>query len=728
MAIIYNIPPNVFNVLTDLMALTVAGIFYGLLAVVYPHMIWDSVQQGKPVSVNALLRPPTTLGEALARGIASLRQGPPRPSRWLVWGIPLAGMVVALSHAAADLVLDFVTVETGSEDRLFLGSRASGALPSYSLLGDTTVECRTVPGVLDESWLLSLERIARGASRFSILPPEQLVDLTDETQPLLSGLVSLQQSNLTSTNMGIAPARPRPMPPNLEVTCNFTTDAYTDDEWHSFLHTAPEQGLALPTDPHINAIQFHTVPYTPTGAVVRREWVAIPKCDYETAVPHKSTETTVEADQEWTVLNYLHLLSNWDGTQLTPYPFGVSDDHGDLRWYVEFSENETELSFLRDTGWHHGRSIRDHLVLAVGIESTGNETHWWFTEPWLPMEHGIELKVEYSVLSGPGERNSFSDVIEYTISSWSRDCPTIDSSGTLQTLNFDPLEEANRGCIIDLSLSCYGLLTPDRKNSSTHDSGAPTCIPVALASTLIQGVTVDRSMLAAYAGIATRVRALNAPEFIALVAYAMNSIAAAYIGTREIVPGTVAVEGVRASVGPEFVVLLVLPLLVIAPFLFFLYKNDAGPIPRSVWHAMILGRNQEIVTTQSYSVEKMESFIQEPKFYVEPKYGFLKDDNGEPHLGLGVADAFVPRNGGSFGIKPITQGNEDGVERGESPSYSLQTTTDNIVPSAVVALGEEQVETIKKKKHTPHHKRKHSKHRKTKKYNGQNLTDPHMRV
>lgn len=151
------------------------------------------------------------------------------------------------------------------------------------------------------------------------------------------------------------------------------------------------------------------------------------------------------------------------------------------------------------------------------------------------------------------------------------------------------------GCIIDAFMGCSDFFPDDTGKVGAHP--IPHCVIMSVSVIYVSHLQVDRSMLAAYAGIATRNKGLNVfGEQLVTHPVAMNSVAAAFVMTRKVVPGTVEVEGVRASIDPWFVVLLLLPLIFLGPlFLFNSQDPEAKQVPRTVWDLLLFGRAEHYV-------------------------------------------------------------------------------------------------------------------------------------
>jgi len=97
------IQPTHFNITSDLLGQLVVGILLLLLFISYPHLVWQSVQHGKGVPLNAVLQPPQSILEALK----CWQEG---GACCFVLGLLFIITVATFTHAAADLFLEFVMV------------------------------------------------------------------------------------------------------------------------------------------------------------------------------------------------------------------------------------------------------------------------------------------------------------------------------------------------------------------------------------------------------------------------------------------------------------------------------------------------------------------------------------------------------------------------------------------------------------------------------------------
>jgi len=214
----------------------------------------------------------------------------------------------------------------------------------------------------------------------------------------------------------------------------------------------------------------------------------------------------------------------------------------------------------------------------------------------------------------------------------------LNSAGNLSVSTFPAEGESDgaSGCLVDATITCVDRFPQDDPLGSNTTLEYSRCnLNKAYSVTLLSGIHVDPIMLAAYAGIATRNNGINTPEFLRNHPFAVNSIAAAYVLTREIVPGTVAVP--RASIGPGYICFLLLPLgLAVLLLIAFLKPGSSPPVPRSVWDAIVLGRGEEKVPRRDGSDSAF------PSCPSAMKYGIIADAGKEyDHLGLGD-QLFVP--------------------------------------------------------------------------------------
>jgi len=365
-------------------------------------------------------------------------------------------------------------------------------------------------------------------------------------------------------------------------------------------------------------------------------------------VPYVTIEKAPGSD--WGVLDLSVYRFGPNASWSMGWDFGVRDTFssvGRITFFLELPFNETELPMSREN-WRYGRRVRDGISFIMGIDVPFmNETTYWLDK----LPNGVEFQVEYSVLSGPftlGIGEYTSEQTFYTLSSWSHSCPFIDSLGDLSATVF-PIKDtaavhlsndkANAsGCLIDTRLVCdtkFAQDDPNYRNATAEET--PSCTVGTFTATLLFGIEVDPGMLAAYAGIATRNGGINHDESNMYHQISLNSIAAAYIMTRELVEGTVAVQGVRASIGPLYIFFMILPLLFVLPLAFFMMKKGPPPpVPRSIWDAMVLGRDEEETIPQ-----RLGSDSAYPQCPNKLKFGITAEESGGfDRLGLGKA--FVP--------------------------------------------------------------------------------------
>ena len=379
---------------------------------------------------------------------------------------------------------------------------------------------------------------------------------------------------------------------------------------------------------------------------LEEENLHVPNCDYETPVPYAAIEKAPGAG--WAVLDWSFFRSGPNASWSTGWDFGVRDAFANVSFFLDLSLNETELALHRED-WRYGRRVRDGLSLIMGVDIPFyNETTNKYRLDKLP--HGVEFKVEYSVITGPFVSNIgpyASEQKHYTLSSWSHSCPFIDSSGDLSATVF-PIEDAEvhllsnekasaSGCLIDTLLGCdttFAQDDPNYRNVTAEET--PSCPINNIKVTLLSGIEVDPGMLAAYAGIASRnddyENDATSPGYHHV---SLNSIAAAYIMTRELVRGTVVVQGVRASIDPFYVFFMILPLLFALPLVFLTKNGPPPPVPKSIFDVMVFGRGEETVP------DRRDSGSPFPPCPNNLKFGVTLDESSEfIHVGLGKT--FVP--------------------------------------------------------------------------------------
>ena len=168
------------------------------------------------------------------------------------------------------------------------------------------------------------------------------------------------------------------------------------------------------------------------------------------------------------------------------------------------------------------------------------------------------------------------------------------------------------------------------------------CVVYSMSVTMLSGVDMDQFMLAAYAGIASRNRAMG--SFLPQSQHhtRINSIAAAYVATREVIYGSLAIEEVRAVIGPGYLLFLLLPVL-FALSLRFLITKGPQPMPRNAWHLMLLGHAEDHVVPK----ESLVSMVEYPSCPETIRFGNIRSGGGgddvTEHYGLG--DTFAPSGG-----------------------------------------------------------------------------------
>lgn len=612
MYVLKEISPTTFNVLSDLAGEVVAGTLLFVLGVAYPYLVWAAVKRGgHGVALDGLLAPPTSLLEAIQR----FREGP-----WLGFWVLLVLIIATASHTLADVFLDFVTVEVGVNDTYFLGTEP-GTVPTYGLFEEEPVIATINFPSLPVALLVSVaDDVAQGLSRFSILPPG-LVGLT-KYESLVNGAVKVLHSELTLLTLYEQNSTARSLSFNCGVECQSPNSQLVDEAL-----IVRRVSIANDTDW--------------TESIIVGEEIPFPVCDYDKYVSPK----TSKQGPDLKILRWSqYRIGAVDASLVSAFGFRNVPTQSVQQW-IQFSANETKLAIDRED-WRFGRRVRDGLTFVMGIQpSLDNSID--------ALAGGVEFQVEYSVLSGP---LLFQDHYLYTISSWSHSCPIVDEMGDLSIV--DGLEQAEEdkasGCLVDTQLLCTGIYPPDLDASPTEDiTGTPQCLVVSLGVTLLAGIShVDPFMLAAYAGIATRNGAINVVDTGTPHPVALNSIAAAYLMTREIIEGTVAVEGVRASIEVGFIVFLLLPLAAILPLIMLLFRKEEGhppPVPRSLWDVLVLGRDEP------EHVPPREAHVSFPTKSTSLRFGIsqLEESQGHSSQRLGLGESFVPLHGSLFASNEV---------------------------------------------------------------------------
>ena len=639
MWVLYSISPTTFNVLSELTGRVIEAAVLAVLGYTYPFLVHAAVVHGAGVPLDSIVTPPHSLIDALKQ----LRQG---GSRALLVGMLCILAVLTVSHSIANTFLDFVTVDVGTNDAFFLGNYPGG-VPTYALLGDQYAEMDSLPATPGARLVQQADSIAQGLSRFSFLPPDT-VDVTEKTE-LLSGLVAFQKSTLNPAYSDLPNITIKPIERHLDVLCQSSPYEKLSSDSNDNNGTNIELFNGTVIEYIYTSYEYSDLN---NSELLFTSWAwfkTIPVCDYENSVSYSSIEEPSTDFHGWSILEYSSFSNGSSYNPVDNEAFGIRDGAGDLRWFIDLSLNESALAFTRgdffsstDDGtllgepdgiWQYGRRIRDGLTLAIGLRPDLNETHRNWFEPNLPFPDGVEFQVDYSVLVGPSGQNKFASGPNYVISSWSHNCPAVSAMGNLTVASF-PLQNVDMevpsktrqasGCIIDSTIQCDSLFPQD--NPTGIEEASPSCWFGRLDITLLSGIEVDPFMLAAYAGIATRNDALGRLDSLKHH-FALNSIAAAYIMTREVVPGTHAADGVRAKIDPGFVVFMLLPLIFIVPLLCF-KENKPLPVPRNNWELLVFARQEK-------SIPKLREDSTFPPCPSNLNYGFISDDGvGHGHLGL----------------------------------------------------------------------------------------------
>jgi hypothetical protein len=115
-----------------------------------------------------------------------------------------------------------------------------------------------------------------------------------------------------------------------------------------------------------------------------------------------------------------------------------------------------------------------------------------------PHPGSIEFQVEYSLLTGPGVKLANGD-IQYTLSSWSRNCPFQDrDTKEISVIVADNVQNV-AGCVIDFTIGCTSKFPQDREATLSYNTTREMpeeCIVSAFDVTLLSGnIVVDPYML-----------------------------------------------------------------------------------------------------------------------------------------------------------------------------------------------------------------------------------------
>jgi hypothetical protein len=414
---------------------------------------------------------------------------------------------------------------------MFLGSEPSG-VQSYTLIGDrsSTVHVATVypnhsinlldPSSPIQTGLLieQADLIAKGLSRFSFLPPWSVdagpfVMLPTETLKALPGQLGVEC---------------QPSPDDNRVVEVVLASLVANP-------TAAFQSVKIDSTIHFQAIL---------------------NCDYGNATSYR-TISTASKNNGWRVRSkfpFTHpIITFLEGTSnlrlhmpagaVDGYPWFAAVRNDDLadstqdpfRPEFQFTDNETALPVSRgfqgwqdfdgegvyqkllrfeetsadrfDGGvtyshksrvggeydWQYGRRVRDGMTFRLGHM-------WWYKEDNAtinaPHPGSFEFQVEHSLLTGPGATDSDSGKIEYTLSSWSQNCPFFDSDKKEISVIAAANDPNISGCVIDFSLWCTSRFPEDVDLDAVTTLEQPTCSIFDFDVTLLSGdIIVDPYML-----------------------------------------------------------------------------------------------------------------------------------------------------------------------------------------------------------------------------------------
>jgi hypothetical protein len=344
--------------------------------------------------------------------------------------------------------------------------------------------------------------IAKGLSRLSFLPPLSL-DISPFT--MLSG----EKTKALAGNLGI--------------------QCHGSPEYKNVLEMVSASLVTLPNSTNgLNGVKIHHTNYSQ----------ALLDCDYEETTLYK-TISEPPSEIGWQVVDRVS-FENFLYTQLDNYsnldafapdwatirlPWAVAVLNEELadaevdpfEPYIRLAEIETVLPVSRgfrgwieidDQGtrvrarvggkddWQFGRRVRDGLTFRLGHM-------WWMNDTKVldgPHPGSIEFQVEYSVLTGPGATSAATDEIEYTLSSWSRNCPFQDrDTKEISLVVASPFliaSDAISGCVIDFALWCTSRFPEDFDLTANTTLEMPDCYIWDFDVTYLSGnITVDPYML-----------------------------------------------------------------------------------------------------------------------------------------------------------------------------------------------------------------------------------------
>lgn len=298
--------------------------------------------------------------------------------------------------------------------------------PQYEEFADV----HDLSGPLQISLLVEqADKIAKGLSRFSFVPPNSFGRWTQEDIELA-----------------------KPFPGDLQVECKQNPrekNVYEYVEAYVLRKDAHETILMLPDHPEWGLTDMHELStsyeYLEVHSVEHN--MSVPNCDYEEITSCESIET--EPNKEgWSVYDrrtYIHDSVFHLIEDLWADEIDIPDYEQEIWWIVGFAhtkdeqesldivlprltQNESLLPLQRKEDWQYGRRVRDGLKFRFGVA----QYVYGFDDmdvadeyEFFPYPGSFEFQVEYSILSGPGDHGINREGIRfgYTLSSWSLACP-----------------------------------------------------------------------------------------------------------------------------------------------------------------------------------------------------------------------------------------------------------------------------------------------------------------
>ena len=109
--VLTKIDASYFNTASTVIAKVISGILLMVLGLVYPQMVWTFIKRGNGVDLDGIIAPPVSFLAAARQYFRGYGQ---RRSGLLFLLVFIILIVAAFSHALANVFLEFVEVDVGS--------------------------------------------------------------------------------------------------------------------------------------------------------------------------------------------------------------------------------------------------------------------------------------------------------------------------------------------------------------------------------------------------------------------------------------------------------------------------------------------------------------------------------------------------------------------------------------------------------------------------------------